>query len=205
MTTHEITADAGVPAEAQPDARLMRHAYDGIREYDNPLPGWWKAIFYATIVFAAGYGVYYHVGHWGKTPDDKYRAALAVYEGQKQIREQAEAANVNEQVLATKSKDPATLAAGHAIFVQRCVTCHNNEGQGLIGPNLTDLYSLHGDTRLHIYNTVKGGVPGTAMLAWGEQMAPADVVAVASYAISLRGKNLPGKQREGQPVQAFTP
>ena len=77
MTTQATTAEAGIPDEPAPDARLMSHAYDGIREYDNPLPGWWSAIFWATIVFAAGYGVFYHIGRWGKTPQQKYEAALA--------------------------------------------------------------------------------------------------------------------------------
>jgi cytochrome c oxidase cbb3-type subunit 3 len=205
MTTQPITADAGIPDEAAPEARLMRHSYDGIREFDNPLPSWWSWIFIATIVFAIGYGVFYHVAHWGKTPDEKYFAALSIYDGQKQYREQEEASHVNEDVLARRAADPATLAAGRAIFTTRCVTCHNTDGQGLIGPNLTDLYSLHGDTRMHIYETVKRGAPGTAMLAWGEQMPPEDVVTVAAYAISLRGKNLAGKPHEGQPVQAFAP
>ena len=33
------------------------HSYDGIEEYDNPLPGWWKGIFYASVVWAGVYVV----------------------------------------------------------------------------------------------------------------------------------------------------
>lgn len=205
MTTQTTTADAGVPAEPAPEARLMTHAYDGIREYDNPLPGWWSAIFWATIVFAAAYGVYYHVGRWGKTPGQKYEAALTAYQGQKSARDQAEAASVNEDVLASRATDTKALADGKAIFIARCASCHTEDGRGLIGPNLTDDFQLHGFSRMDIYNTVKKGVPGTAMLAWGEQLPPADVIAVATFVTTLRGQNLPGKAREGQPVQAFKP
>lgn len=205
MTTEATTAEAGIPDEPAPEARLMTHAYDGIREYDNPLPGWWSAIFYATIVFAAAYGVFYHVGRWGKTPAQRYEAALASYQSQKGARDLAEAASVNEEVLARRAADPKVVADGRAVFASRCASCHSEDGRGLIGPNLTDDYQLHGHTRMDIYTTVKKGVPGTAMLAWGEQLPAADVIAVATYVTTLRGQNVPGKAREGQPVGPFAP
>jgi cytochrome c oxidase cbb3-type subunit 3 len=199
------TAEAGVPEEAAPEARLMGHAYDGIHEYDNPLPGWWSAIFWATIVFAAGYGIYYHVAGLGKTPQQKYAVALATYEDQRGARDLAEAASVNEQALARRAADPAVIAAGRGVFAARCVTCHAADGRGIIAPPLTHASQLHGPTRVAIYTTVKKGVPGTAMLAWGEQLPASDVLAVAAYVSSIRGQNVAGKGREGQPVQPFTP
>jgi len=185
------------------ESRLMDHAYDGIREYDNPLPGWWRACFWLTIVFAAGYFVWFHVGHWGSTPDARYREALADYDSKKERREAADAANVSEALLARDAGDPKVVEKGAAIFKTRCVTCHTEDGHGLIGPNLTDEYQIHGSTRMDIYTTVRGGVPGTAMLAWGEQMPPTDVVAVATFAITLRGKNIKGKEPQGHPVEPF--
>ena len=201
----ETFADSGVPDEPAPEARLVGHAYDGIHEYDNPLPGWWSAIFWATIAFSVGYAVFYHVAGYGKTPQQSYESALATYEGQRGARDQAEAASVNEDALARRALDPAALATGRGVFASRCVTCHADDGRGLIGPNLTDGYQLHGASRMDLYTTVKKGVPGTAMLAWGEQLPPADVIAVAAYVATLRGQNVPGKGREGQPVQPFAP
>ena len=189
--------------EVQDESRLMDHSYDGIREYDNPLPGWWRAIFWASIVFAAGYWVWFHVAGYGRTPAEKYQAALAEYEGKRTLREAAEAASVNEDALVRDSQDPATLEHGAAIFAARCASCHDATGHGLIGPNLTDDYQIHGSTRMDIFQTVRGGVPGTAMPAWGEQLPPTDVVAVASFAITLRGQNLPGKEPQGQRVGKF--
>ncbi len=42
--------------------QLTDHAYDGIQEFDNPLPGWWKWMFVATIVFSVFYAMYFHIG-----------------------------------------------------------------------------------------------------------------------------------------------
>ena len=196
---------ATIADEPEPEARILDHSYDGIREYDNPLPGWWSAIFWVTIVFAVAYGVFYHVGGWGKTPDQTYRSALTAYEDQRGARDQAEAASVNEDVVKRRAEDPAILATGRSVFVARCASCHTDDGRGLIGPNLTDDYQLHGHSRMDIFSTVKKGVPGTAMLAWGEQLPPSDVIAVAAYVTTLRGQHIPGKAREGQPVQPFTP
>jgi len=198
------TADAiPVPVEQTDDGPLMAHSYDGIREYDNPLPGWWRAIFWASIVFAAGYWVWFHVGHWGRTPDDKYKAALAAYNDKRAIREAAEAAAIDEPTLERDAVDTGLVQHGEAIFAVRCASCHDITGHGLIGPNLTDLYQLHGSTRMDILKTVRGGVMGTAMPAWGEQLPAGDVIAVATYAITLRGKNLPGKEPQGQKVEPF--
>ena len=201
------TADAMPIADTKPayeDGPLMDHAYDGIREYDNPLPGWWRMIFWATIVFAAGYWVWFHVAHKGATPDDKYRAALADYNSKRDVREAAEAANVTEPTLAKDAADGALVAHGQAIFTAKCASCHGADGRGLIGPNLTDDFQIHGSTRMDIYKTVRGGVPGTAMPAWGEQLPAPDVVAAASYAISLRNTHVAnGKAPQGLRVEPF--
>jgi cytochrome c oxidase cbb3-type subunit III len=203
MTTTTID-DAAVPAEAPGEPRLLAHSYDGIREYDNPLPGWWRAIFWGSIVFAAGYFVWFQVAGYGETPDQKYRAALAEYQGKKNARDAEDVANVNEDMLKRFASDPTMVEHGSQVFATRCATCHAADGRGLIGPNLTDLDQLHGETRVDIYRTVRGGVAGTAMPAWGEQLPAGDVVAAATFVITLRGKNVVGgKAPQGQPVQMF--
>jgi cytochrome c oxidase cbb3-type subunit 3 len=182
---------------------LMDHAYDGIREYDNPLPGWWRAIFWLSIVFAAGYWVWFHVGGWGSSDDVLYRDKLAIYNEGKEQREAADARDVSEEMLARNSADPKTNDQGKAIFAARCASCHTENGRGLIGPNLTDGFQMHGTTRMDILKTVRAGVPGTAMLAWGEQMPATDVVAVSAFVISMRNTNVAGKEPQGAPVERF--
>jgi cytochrome c oxidase cbb3-type subunit 3 len=205
MRSHATAAEAEIPDEEPVEPALIDHAYDGIREYDNPLPGWWSAVFWTTIAFSVAYVVALHGFGWLSSPREKYEAALAIYESRKGARDAAEAAQVSEEVLGRKASDPKVLAQGRAIFETRCATCHTATGIGLIGPNLTDHFQIHGETRMDIFTTVKKGVPGTAMLAWGEQLPAGDVLAAAVYAISLRGQDLPGKAREGHQVQAFAP
>jgi cytochrome c oxidase cbb3-type subunit 3 len=200
----EVTAESTLAETApKPDGPLLEHSYDGIQELDNPLPGWWRAIFWASIVFAAGYWVWFHVAGWGTSDAASYQNELASYNGKKELREAADARDVSEESLARGSTDPATVAHGKAIFAQRCASCHNDDGRGLIGPNLTDGYQLHGTTRMDILKTVRGGVPGTAMLSWGEQLPASDIVTVASFVASLRNTNVKGKEPQGQPVQPF--
>src|SRR5688500_3724026 len=122
------------------DVPLMDHAYDGIREYDNPLPGWWRGVFWATIVFSAGYWVWFHIGGWGTAPEAKYQLALDQYAADKGTREKAELRDISEDTFVRNANDPKLLAQGQAIFASRCVSCHAAEGQGVIGPNLTDRY-----------------------------------------------------------------
>jgi cytochrome c oxidase cbb3-type subunit III len=182
---------------------MMEHSYDGIHEYDNPLPGWWRAMFWGSIVFAAGYWVWFHVAGWGSMPDEQYRADLAVYAEQREQREAADARDVSEDALARNAKDMKLVEHGKQVFASKCVSCHTEDGRGLIGPNLTDRYQLHGTTRMDLFKTIRGGVPGTAMLAWGEQMSAPDVVAVATFVATLRGTDIPGKEPQGQPVEPF--
>ncbi len=208
MTT-QSTAEA-IPAIADDDAadeappsRLLDHSYDGIREYDNPLPSWWSSIFIGSIIFAGFYGLYFHVVGWGSTPEEAYRTQLTSYDSKRDVRERAELANISEEFLAERVLDTKVVDRGKAVFAERCASCHGPLGAGVIGPNLTDSFQKHGTTRLDIYKTVRGGQPGTAMLAWGDQLAPGDVVAAAAFAITLRNTNVAGKAPEGAPVQPF--
>ncbi|CAN5713258.1 cbb3-type cytochrome c oxidase N-terminal domain-containing protein [soil metagenome] len=185
---------------------LMEHAYDGIHEYDNPLPGWWKASFACSIVFAAMYGFYFHVANWGTSPEKRYAAELADFNDKKTMRDQAEAAHVTEPALARDAQDGKLSEHGAAVFATKCIGCHAAEGRGQIGPNLTDNFQLHGTTRMDVFHTVHDGVSGTAMIAWGEQLPAADILDVVAYVTTLRGTNLDGgKPPQGERVEAFAP
>jgi cytochrome c oxidase cbb3-type subunit III len=208
MSDHAITGETAVPAKPAPGARtppLMDHAYDGIREYDNPLPGWWRYTFYATIVFAVGYWFWFHAGGPGRSELDQYAAARKDYDQQRATRRAAEG-DVDEVTLAGMAHDAATVSRGAAVFTQYCVPCHTDNGRGLVGPNLTDDFQKHGHDRTDLFRTVSGGAPGTAMIAWSETLSASQVLDVVAFVSNLRGTNVPdGKAPEGDPVGAFDP
>src|SRR5262249_141555 len=112
----EEVAEVEEPAEGAP---ILEHAYDGIREDDNPLAGWWRAMFWGSIVFAAGYFIWFQVADRGESPDARYRDELAVYESKRADREAADAANVSEDVLGRNAQDPKLVERGGQIFATR--------------------------------------------------------------------------------------
>ncbi|HKW82729.1 MAG TPA: cbb3-type cytochrome c oxidase N-terminal domain-containing protein, partial [Burkholderiaceae bacterium] len=194
---HVSDAEAGDDAD---DGQLLDHSYDGIREYDNPLPSWWSIVFGATIAFAFLYFAYYDIAGWGRSPADNYKVALAGWQSiYKAGPGGGGGPNVTEEMLAAGADNPDVVARGAEVFATRCIGCHGANAAGQIGPNLTDLFQLHGTTRMDLYGTIVGGAPGTAMIAWGETLKPSEIVAVATFVSSLRGKNLTGKEPQGKP------
>ncbi|MCA9632940.1 MAG: c-type cytochrome [Myxococcales bacterium] len=178
---------------------LLDHEYDGIREYDNPLPKWWVWIFWGSFWFALFYFFHYHIGAKGTS------VAQAYVEELKEARE-AEAKlamgdAVSEEGLAKLMNNQAMMNDTKAIFKARCEQCHADKGQGLIGPNLTDDHWIHGKgTLMDIYKTVDEGVQAKGMPAWGRQLTPIELRKVVAYVGSIRGTNVAGKAPEGEKV-----
>jgi cytochrome c oxidase cbb3-type subunit 3 len=171
------------------------HDYDGIREFDNPLPGWWLTTLYATIVFSVGYWFYYQVfGAPG------LRATLQSDEAEV-ARKMAASQPVSDDLLAKLSHDPQTVGKAQQTFVTQCAQCHGQKGEGKIGPNLTDDHFLHGKKPTEIYQTITNGYVKKGMPAWGVLLGPERVRGLASYVVSLQGKNLPGRAPEGEVIQ----
>lgn len=178
---------------------VLDHEYDGIREYDNPMPGWWVAIFWASFVFSIGYLAYYHFTGRGQSVASAYDDEMRVAREERAKRSLGEAPS--EASLAQLMADPELMKDANALFGQRCAACHAAEGQGLIGPNLTDSHWIHGEAKLmDIYRVVSQGVPAKGMPAWDLQLQPIEVRKLVAFVGTLRGKNLPGKAPEGQPV-----
>ena len=191
-----------VASEPSPgDGRLMGHEYDGIQEYDNPTPGWWRAIFVGCIIWAIGYGLWYSSVGPGVSPNEAYAAAKKEHDA----LVARTTPTVTEELLAKKAADPVTVDKGKATFNTYCVACHLAGGLGKDGPNLTDGFQLHGTLRMDIYHTIHNGVPGKPMVAWGPILPPGTLIDVASYVISLRNTNAPGgKAPQGERVQPFS-
>lgn len=183
------------PAKAAAEGPLLGHSYDGIQEYDNPLPGWWTFLFWVCIAFSLPYVAYYH---WGE--GTLVAAEFAQDDAQLKKRRAAEAlaTPVTDEGLRTLAKDAEAMALARALFATKCVTCHGPEGQGFIGPNLTDDYWKNGHRPLDQYKVIREGVAGTGMKAWDSELRPEEVRVLAAYIGTLRGTNPPNpKAPEG--------
>jgi len=170
------------------------HIYDDIHEEDNHLPNWWLAILFGAIVFAFGYWFIFEVTKAEPSPLESYRIEAALAEKQR-----AEASPVSNQVLTVLAKDVNTVAEGKKIFVSNCAPCHGAQGQGIVGPNLTDKFWLHGGQPLDIHKSITGGYPEKGMRPWGPVLGPTRIRSVAAFVLSIKGQNLPGRPPQGTP------
>ena len=175
------------PVEQEADLD-MGHDYDGIRELDNKLPPWWKYGFYATMVFAVIYMWRYHVSHSAPLPAEEYAIAVRQAEVDQEAYLKKAANSVDENTVKLLTT-PADLAAGKAVFQTVCFACHGMNGEGLVGPNLTDNYWLHGGSIQDIFKTIKYGYPDKGMKSWKDDYSPAQIAQIASYVKSLGGTN----------------
>jgi cytochrome c oxidase cbb3-type subunit 3 len=185
------------------DPLLLDHEYDGIGELDNKLPRWWVWLFNFSIVFAVLYMIHYHVLGKGRLMAAEYAAEMEVGE---KIKQAALARFEAEMTTLTPSPDAVVLAEGKALYINLCAPCHREDGGGLVGPNLTDDYWIHGgdfkDTLRIIYN----GVPEKGMITWKTMLKPREMHAAASYIYTLRGSNPPNpKPREDQAPKSTGP
>lgn len=170
------------------------HEYDGIEEADNQLPTWWLWTLFSAIAFSIGYWFYYEEFEAGPSLAESY------YQEQAVAAAKTGADPTDEELLA--SVGTPVLALGAAVFQNNCVACHEQNGQGKIGPNLTDNAWLHGGTPSEIFRTIRDGFAAKGMPAWGPPLGRAGVLQVTAFVLSLRDKNVPGKAPEGVPLGA---
>lgn len=175
------------------------HAYDGIEEYDNPLPGWWKWLFIATIVFSPFYFVYYHSGAKGRSIEDKYTVALA--ENTRLQFAEIGDLKVDEPTIARFMAKDNWVKVGATVFQTNCVSCHGREGEGKVGPNLTDEAYKNVTTLGDIGTVINNGAGNGAMPKWSNRLHVNEIVMVSAYVANLRGKNVEGgRPAEGRAI-----
>ncbi|HEY1170556.1 MAG TPA: cbb3-type cytochrome c oxidase N-terminal domain-containing protein [Verrucomicrobiae bacterium] len=176
---------------------LLEHEADGIKELDNLLPRWWVWLFYICVAFSIGYMLYYHVFNMGdlqaaayvkeqKAGDEIKTASLAKFE-----------ANIASLV---PTKEPAVMSQGSQVYTTYCAPCHRGDGGGIVGPNLTDDFWIHGSNYVDTVKVIINGVPDKGMLTWRGVLKPDEITSVASYIYTLRGTQPPNpKPPENQP------
>lgn len=170
------------------------HSYDGIEEYDNPLPRWWFIMFIVTILFSLVYLVLYPgLGSFKGLLGWSQESA---WEQEQQIAEEKYApifAAYSQSSIEELQDNRKALLSGQRIFANNCAVCHGSAATGSYGfPNLTDDDWLYGDTPASIKATILDGRQG-AMPGWGAVLGEDGVTAVAEYVMSLSGRNVDQK------------
>ena len=176
-----------VPVEKEEDI-MLHHDYDGIRELDNNLPPWWKWGFYFTIIWAVIYVFHFHVFKTGYSQDQEYIASVQAADEAQRIRNEKMA----DMVTAENVKfiaDATVLSEGKEIFTKNCTSCHGQNLEGNIGPNLTDPNWIHGGGIKNVFRTITNGVPLKGMISWKTQLTPKNIQAVSSYILSMQNTN----------------
>ena len=138
----------------------MGHVWDEtLEEFNNPMPNWWRWLFYITIVFGLGYfALYPGLG--------SYAGKLGWTSGGQHEKEVADADAVYgkifngylQQDLKTVAADARAKEMGEHLFLTYCAQCHGSDAKGAKGyPNLTDNDWLWGGEPEQIKTTIMGG------------------------------------------------
>lgn len=166
------------------------HSFDGIEEYDNPMPKWWFNMFIATVVFGLVYlALYPGLG--------SFKGLLNWTSAGQWEEEMAHAEEVYAPVFAKyaalsvedlqKEENQTGLAMGQRMFANNCSVCHGTAGQGAYGfPNLTDNDWLYGGSPDMIKTAIVNGRQG-AMPAWSAVLGEDGIQDVTHYVRSLSG------------------
>src|SRR5690606_27756301 len=192
-----------VPVEAENEI-ILDHEYDGIRELDNHLPPWWKALFWGAIIWGVVYMIVYHVTDSLPLQIEEYELELARAEEQVRLYQTSQPKAVIDENTLEYTEDAEAIARGKQIYTTNaCGGCHGAEGGGnTIGPNLADDYWLHGGEIKDVFRTIRDGVVEKGMPAWGKSMSAQDVKDVTFFVMSLRGTNPPNaKGPQGELVK----
>jgi cytochrome c oxidase cbb3-type subunit 3 len=184
----------GLRPLAEEKELVMEHSFDGITELDNPTPRWFMALFYSTLIFAIVYLFNYEVFGFGPNQEEEYLAETEQAAQDKAAfllnPENAKSAvNENNMVLST---DEAVLKQGAGLYESRCTPCHGAHAEGIVGPNLTDEFWLHGGDVKDVFKTIKYGVPEKGMIAWEKSLSAQQISDITNYVLSLQGTNPAG-------------
>ncbi|XCI75823.1 MAG: cbb3-type cytochrome c oxidase N-terminal domain-containing protein [Flavobacteriales bacterium] len=174
------------PTDESEKAEEIDHDFDGILELDNKLPEWWVSLFYLSIIFALLYFCAYlftDFAHPQKEYEIAYERQLAEVIAYEKTRPQAtlETANFNEEL----------VSEGRVLFEEICATCHNPDGSGSTGPNLTDEYWINKQEKELFKNAFymvwNGSENNPTMRAFGAtgELKGNDIEKLASYVYAI--------------------
>lgn len=203
------------------DPETTGHQWDGIEEFNNPLPRWWLWVFYATIVWGIGYTVAYPAwpgikgattGLLGWSTRANVQADIdAAANKLAPINAKLEAAELT-QIATDEELSSYAVSAGSAVFKTWCAQCHGSGAAGAVGyPNLLDNDWLWGGDIESIHTTVTVGIRQQAdadgdylrqseMTAFGDILEKEEIDQVVNYVQSLSGEAQDASQVEAGSV-----
>lgn len=199
---------SGGRAPQDRNAPTTGHVWDGIEEYNNPLPRWWLWTFYLTIIWAVGYMILYPA--WPLV--NSATQGILGYDTREEVQQEIarfEAANetwfqrLNEtpltEIAADEELQDFAVNAGGSIFSAQCSQCHGSGAAGLQAsgyPNLLDDDWLWGGTIENIHQTVRYGIRNeeydqarnSQMPAFGDILSEGEIDAVVHHVRDISGQ-----------------
>ena len=163
------------------------HEWDGLEEYNNPLPKWWMYLFWITVIFSLAYVILYpglgnnkglldwsSTGQWQKEvnkADEQYGPLFAKYA---------------QTPIVDLAQDPQAVEVGKRLYLTYCYQCHGSDARGAKGfPNLTDNDWLYGGSPEVILQTITNGRNG--MMPPHAHLGAESIKDLANYVRSLSG------------------
>lgn len=162
---------------------LMDHEYDGIQELDNVLPPWWIWMFFMTIVFGVIFIFHYHIFKTGDLQYVAYEKEMLRSQAEVDAYLESQAMNISASDV-VQLTDPTSIAQGKKLYMQECIKCHGDRGQGGAGANLTDNYWIYGNQIGDVFNTISEG-GNNGMEAWNSRYNPKEIQLLASFVLSI--------------------
>lgn len=194
-----------VPPKQEGDPNTTGHSWDGIEEFDNPMPRWWLWTFYATIVWGVLYTIAYPAwplvssatsGLLGYSTRGEVAAEIEqVAEANAAINTRLAEAELTE-ISADVDLNSYAVSSGAAVFRTWCAQCHGSGAAGFVGyPNLLDDDWLWGGDIEAIHATIAHGIRNeddpdarySEMPAFGEILEPEEIASVVNYVMDLSG------------------
>jgi cytochrome c oxidase cbb3-type subunit 3 len=165
--------------------KLRPHEYDGIQEFDNPMPNWWLWTFYGAVIVSVIYWFSFYNAEVMETDAEKIDAEMALVE-EARLRAIGELSN---ESLWQMSRNAGFVTAGKVIYEEKCIACHGPDlkaGAGLAGVSLVDTEWKWGNQPMSIYSVVTNGSPDkkSGMQAWVSELGPQKVSHVVAYLLS---------------------
>jgi len=196
LSNRRASGQDGAPGET------LDHEFDGLREYNNPMPAWWMWLFVVTLIWAPIYFLVYpglgsFTGTLGWTSVGQWEEEVA--------QANAKYGPIFERYYATPipelEKDREAVEIGSRLFANNCAQCHGSDAQGGRGyPNLTDGDWLYGGSPETIVQTITGGRVGN-MQPVGAVVGEDGIKNLAQYVLSLSGRPHSAEQAQAAAPQ----